>query len=804
MVTPEPDSAAGDLPAGGDFAEDDLEFAGVLGMLRARASTPMGQELAAALAPSGCLEEVTRRLVLLREGLQLAADDVRLSFPRLADPVPDLDLLAAPGAVLPADGLRNLASLAMAVDALRREVRPHGKQAPQVLGLVESVPDLAPFHRACRGVFTADGGLEDGASPRLKSLRHQVATTAERLRQRMSGLLAGPEADRYLRDEYVTQRNGRFVLPVRADHRRAVDGIVHGTSTSGATLYVEPLAMVEANNDLIRLQEAEALEEARILAELTDLAASLRPGFLSATAVVGRMDLLAASVRLAMDFDGTPAELASGGTLELVDARHLLLAQRLAEMGTAVVPLSVRLEDDCHVLVVSGPNTGGKTVALKTVGLAALMNQAGLAVPARRAVLPVFRQVLTDIGDHQSIQENLSTFSSHIRSLVNMTGAVKEPALVLVDELGTGTDPEEGAALGVAVVEYFRSRGGFVLVTTHHNGLKAYAETTPGVVNASVEFDEDSLEPTYRLLPGVAGRSGGLDIAGRLGLPATIVEHARRLVPESARQAQRYVARLADLVAEAEAARESAEAQRLAATEEARLSREATRRADSQRQVSVEAAIKVARQRMEKAGRAALERIEKEFGREHRRRAEEKARAEFSRLARREIARSGSSAPAVDEDDGGGEIRAGDRVRLSSTGHEGQVESVDDRGHLVVQVGHARLVTTRHEVRKVDARHQVAPAGRVTVRSSSGGTVAAELKLIGQRVADALEELDRYLDRALLAEHRLVRIVHGHGSGRLKASVRAHLQEHAAVDSFHPGGPGEGGDGATVVTLLVD
>ena len=432
-VSPVADTAAGDSPGGGDFALGDLEFHQVLDLLAARAATPMGQKLAVTLTPSGCREEVAGRLDLLREGLLLAAEEVRLSFPHLDDPGSDLDLLAASGAVLAPESLRNLATLALAVEGIRREVRPHSTQAPRVQGLLGSVPDLAPFHRACRGVFAADGGLEDGASPRLKSLRRQTATAAERLRKRMSGFLSGPEADRYLQDEYVTQRNGRFVLPVRADHKRAMEGIVHGTSASGATLYVEPLALVEGNNELIRLQEAEALEEARILAELSDLAGSLRPGFLAAAAVVGRLDLLAATVRLALDFDAAPAELAADGTLELRDARHLLLAVRLAEQGAAVVPLSVHLQDECHVLIVSGPNTGGKTVTLKTVGLSALMNQAGLAVPARRALLPVFRQVLTDIGDHQSIQENLSTFSSHIRSLVSMTGAIKEPALVLVD-----------------------------------------------------------------------------------------------------------------------------------------------------------------------------------------------------------------------------------------------------------------------------------------------------------------------------------------------------------------------------------
>lgn len=805
MVSRTPEAGSGGLISPEHrFALDDLGFPQVRELLAARAATPMGRERAARLTPSPEQEEVRERLELLREGLALAEVSGRLRFPSLQDPSGDLRRLSASGVVLPGESLRNLASLAATVAELRGQVRPHGDLAPRVLRSLESVGDLAPLIRACRGVFAADGGLEDGASPRLRSLRARHASAAEHLRRRMAAYLEGPEAERYLRDEYVTQRGSRFVIPVRADHRKSMDGIVHGTSSSGATLYIEPLAMVELNNDLVRLQEAEAAEVVRILTELSDLARRLRPELLTATTVVGRLDLLAAAVCLGGDFDARPAQLAVDGALELGDVRHMILMDRLARSGGRAVPISLLLADGCRVLVISGPNTGGKTVALKTVGLAALMTQAGLPIPARHAVMPVFRQVLADIGDHQSIQENLSTFSSHIRSLVRMTGEVENPALVLVDELGTGTDPEEGTALGVAVVEHFRAQGGFVLVTTHHNGLKAYAETTSGVANASVEFDEENLRPTYRLLTGVAGRSGGLDIAARLGLPEAIVRHARTLVSETGRMTQRYVARLAELTAAAEAALRAARDREEDAARHARESALLHRRAQDAQVVAVEAAVDAARRRLEKAGRAALDQIEKEFGRERRRRAEAKARAEFSRLARREVMDARRDLDTVGDHGDSEPVKVGDRVALVGLGREGIVERVHDDGRLTLAVGHAHLVTRREEVRRLakDADRQARPA--VSVQAGGAEDLPEELHLRGWRVEEALQELDRYLDRALLAGHLQVRIVHGHGSGRLKSAVREHLGGHPAVGASRPCGPGDGGDGATLVTLATD
>jgi DNA mismatch repair protein MutS2 len=787
-------------PLGGRaFATEVLEFDGVRALVAGRTRTPMGRSRALELSPSGNPEEVARSQRLLGESMELADEGALLALPDLEEVTDELTRLEMDGAVLDVEGLRNLANLALAVRGLQGSLKPYRAQAPGLLAMVEGVPDLTPFRQATVGVFAADGGLEDSASPGLAAARRRLSIAADRLRRKMASYLSAPDAERYLRDEYVTQRGGRFVIPVRVDHRDAVKGIVHGSSTSGATLFVEPLETVEMNNDLVRLQEKETAEVASVLAALSGEARRARGALRQAAGVVAALDVVTAATRLGLDFEARPARLEEGARVLLVGIRHILLEAHLRSSGGCSVPITVRMEEPDRVLVISGPNTGGKTVALKTLGLAALMNQAGLPVPAREAVLPVFRQVLADIGDHQSIAENLSTFSSHITALARMTSRVEPPALVLIDELGTGTDPEEGAALGMSVVEFFRRQEALVVVTTHHNGLKAYAETTRGVRNASVEFDEETLRPTYRLLDGVAGRSGGLDIAGRLGLLPEIVESARGLVPQSGHLTQRYIARLADLAAAAQTDREAAGRLREEALAERERCREDRQRQDRSYEQRLEAALEMARKRFDRNTRRVVERLEAVAGREQARREEERARAEFSRLARQERERPWSEATAT-VSSAPGELRVGDRVRLDRFGLDGVVERIEDGGRVTVSAGDLRVVIDGESLSRVAPGAARLPSG-VTVPGGAAEALPRELHLRGQRVEEALEELERYLDRALLSGLTEIRIVHGHGTGRLRRAVREHLGAHAAVAGYRSGGPAEGGEGATVARL---
>ena len=462
------------------FPEAALEFDAVRALVGERTRTQAGQRLARTLLPSPDPDLVAARLALLREAMDLDEAGELPGLPALVEVEPLLERLAVEGVVLDGEALRALGAVAVAAAGLRGELRARREQMPLLWARVDAVPDLSSFVAALGGVFTAEGEIADAASPALAGLRARLQTATARLVRRLEGYLDAPGAERWRRDDFVTTRNNRFVIPVRADSRQAVDGIVHATSGSGVTLFVEPLETVGLNNEIVRLRDEESEEVARILERLSQAARGVAAGLAEAAGVVAAFDLVAAAARLGRDFDARPADLNAGLEVTLVEARHLLLEARLAPTGVHAVPIGVHLEAGARVLVISGPNTGGKTVALKTVGLCALLTQAGLPVPARRARLPVFRQVLADIGDQQSIAENLSTFSAHVGALVRMTAADDDPALVLIDELGTGTDPEEGAALGIAVVEFFRARQALVLLTTHHNGLKAYAGTTPG------------------------------------------------------------------------------------------------------------------------------------------------------------------------------------------------------------------------------------------------------------------------------------------------------------------------------------
>jgi DNA mismatch repair protein MutS2 len=784
-------------PAAGAFDLEALEFDGVRSLLAARARTPMGRARAMDLVPSPDPDEVAHRNALLGERIALDADGRAFALRLEEDPAPALASLGPEGAVLEAADLRALLSLAVAARAAALSLRAVAESAPCTARLAAGIGDLGPLLAAAQGVFAPDGGIEDGASPRLAALRRQAQTTSERLRRRLEALVSDPESAGFLQDEFVTLRGNRFVVPVRADSRAALKGIVHGASTSGQTLFVEPLETVELNNTLVRVREEEAAEIRRILASLSAAASRQRHDLEQAADILGRIDLAGAAARLGADFGMAPALPSDDGRLVLEDTRHLLLEDRLRAAGTSAVPLTVRLGEGDRVLVISGPNTGGKTVALKSIGLAALMHQAGLPVPAAESVLPVFRQVLADIGDHQSIAENLSTFSSHVLALVRMTRRVDAPALVLLDELGAGTDPEEGGALGVAVVEHFRTAGARVILTTHHNRLKAYAAATPGVLNASVEFDETRLAPTYRLLVGSAGRSGGLDIAERLGLPRALVEDARGRLSEGARLAERYAARLAAEVASAEQDRRAAAEDRVRARQEMEEAGRERERLEAEAAREIGRRLGAAETRFESTLAGAMSEL-KALSEAAKRRAETRARAEVARTLRAAAAEIAEPRPS-------GEITpslapgVGDTVLVRSLRRSGVVERIGPAGTLTVDLGGIHMEVRSADVEAVPPGRATPPARRATPEADE--PVEEELRLLGLTVEEALDRLDCHLDRAVIAGWDRVRVVHGHGTGRLKRAVRDALKRHPAVETFRPGEKGEGGDGATVVRI---
>src|ERR1700674_5378291 len=537
-------------------AEDILEFDRLRELLRRRTACAPGRRAVDALGFSTGRAALDAVFALIAEAMAYRDDGSEMGFGSVADPEPWLAELESPAAVLTPPMLLAAASLADTVAFLRESfrasagssardgVRNPSEKFPLLTARASAVADLRPLAVAIRGTVLPNGEISDDATPELKRIRASMGRTRETVQKTLERILRsrGGEAG----EDYVTLRNDRFVIPVRAADRRQVQGVVHAASATGQTVFVEPLETIDLNNKIVQLAEDEAAEITRILVELTErLRGNLGP-LRFAVETIAELDSVFARARFAREFDCTLPEFSADALLELKDARHPVLADTLRTHGRSVVPITLSIggPNAETVLGISGPNTGGKPVALKTVGLAALAAQSGIPVAAEIARLPLVDLVLVEIGDEQSIAADLSTFSAHMLNVRAMLEAATPQSLVLVDELGTGTAPEEGAALAVALLDEFRARGCLTLATTHHDRLKTYASTTPGVLNAAVEFDEVNLRPTYRLMVGVPGGSSGIDIARRLGLPVQVIDRARAQLSPEAHEAAALIAYL--------------------------------------------------------------------------------------------------------------------------------------------------------------------------------------------------------------------------------------------------------------------
>ena len=520
-------------------AQDVLEFDKLLELLRLRTTCAPGRRFVDLLQPHTKEDaaEITAAFALIREAQQWLRSGRDLGFGGLADPQEWLARIEGPGMVLEPRELLGAATLLETSGWLRQQFRDEGLEKtaatfPLLSSRASALNDFKDTLSAIRRSVLPNGEISDDASPALRRIRGSVLQTRESIQKTLKQILRSKNAESG--DDYVTLRNDRFVIPLRAENRRSVPGVVHGASNTGQTVFLEPLETVDANNQLVQLAEDEAAEIIKILRELTERLQKIRQPLVLAAETIALLDSIFARARFAQEFDATMPEFSAAGELRLEAARHPVLENKLRKESRAIVPMTLSLGGEERVLVISGPNTGGKTVALKTTGIAALSAQSGIPVAAQTAVLPFFDRILVDIGDEQSIAADLSTFSAHMLNLKAMLEAVTPESLVLVDEMGTGTAPEEGAALAVALLDEFRAKRCIVLATTHHDRLKTYASTTSGVVNAAVEFDDVNLRPTYRLMVGVPGGSSGIAIARRLGINEDIIERARSLMaPES-------------------------------------------------------------------------------------------------------------------------------------------------------------------------------------------------------------------------------------------------------------------------------
>jgi DNA mismatch repair protein MutS2 len=764
-----------------------LEYPAIRALLAERSSFRPGRELAESLTPVTDVRDADRL-----QDETAAARDLLRAQPSAgiggARDIRDALRRARLGGSLEPLQLIEIADTIRAAEKLFADVHPYPPLAAKAR-FARPPRDVA---EAIEHAIAGTGEVLDRASPRLGSLRAALRSAQARLQQRLDGLLRSPELSRALQEQLITQRGGRYVVPVKAEMRGSVKGIVHDQSASGATVFIEPLEILEANNALREAELAESAEVRRVLDELSRRVERAGEDLDSVTTALAALDLLLAKAELAAHLECERPVLDSHGILDLVGARHPLLVER----GTGVVPIDVRLGSDFRALVITGPNTGGKTVTLRTIGLLVLMAASGLQIPASRGSrVPVVRRVFADIGDEQSIAQSLSTFSSHLRNVVATLAEAERDDLALLDELGAGTDPDEGAALAMAVLETLLERGVLVAATTHYPELKAFALNTPGVSNASVEFDAESLRPTYRLHIGLPGSSNAFAIASRLGLDGGVLTRAEshlselhRSLERTLREAERHRTELSSALEEARVSAE--DARRL--TEEAR--REAARIRD-------EAERSARRSRTEAdelllQSRRALRQAENAREGAAKRNLVDEARAALAEAeTTRQSAATPDQAPRVTVP-----IAIGSPVHVEGVSEPGTLLSIDDRGMADVAAGPLRLRVPATSLRPAQAPQESHLATRPVI-GGSAPAVSLQLDLRGARAEEALEVLDRYLNDAAVAGVDRLRIVHGKGTGALRTAVREVLSRHPLVRAHEPAGAAEGGDGATIVRL---
>jgi len=790
-------------------SEDVLEFDKLRELLRQRTTCVLGRRAIDALAFSQNVALLQQQFALIREAREWLRSGRDLGFGTLSDPETWLAKIEGPGAALEPAEFLEASSLLETASWLRVQLREEAAQFPLLAERATSVADFRDALVAIRRCVLPNGEISDDASPTLRRIRVSMVQTRDGIQRSLKQILRSRNAE--AGEDYVTLRNDRFVIPVRAENRRSVPGVVHGASSTGQTVFLEPFETVEANNQLVQLAEDESAEILRILRELTARLQRDLPALLSATETIRLLDGIFARGRFAREFDAALPEFSDSGELRLESARHPVLEDKLKREQRAIVPMTLSLNREERLLVISGPNTGGKTVALKTTGLAALAAQCAIPVAAQRAVLPLFDYVLVDIGDEQSIAADLSTFSAHMLNLKSILETATPQSLVLVDEVGTGTAPEEGAALAVALLDEFRAKQCIVLSTTHHDRLKSYAATAPGVVNAAVEFDDVNLRPTYQLIVGVPGGSSGIAIAQRLGLAKQIIDRARQLLSPESREAADLIAYLHRSREELDrmqhqmaAERSEMEAERdklrteWAGRQERRIRELETQFAEMQKRFEGNVARLVEAVK-ERELRAQLEKTTRRKLGEARSDAREELNAAVVQTisgSQADLGRSPDPAAAVIPES----LRVGAKIRVRGFSKPVILRRIEGR-NADIEAGPLRMKITTDEIVGVEAPVPAARTSGALTTPSARGSASAEINVIGQTVEQATEQVDKFLDDAALAHLPSVRIIHGHGTGALRKGLSEFLRSHPLVAAHAPEAEQRGGKAITVVEL---
>lgn len=792
-----------------------LEFEALKQLIGRYVGTALGRRelakarpLASATRIQGFLDETSEALEYLRLATQTQpggpAGTARLRFDAPSDIEQTVQKVRIDGARLEGKEIFDLLGLLDRVGEARAQFTNTAERFPILARRAEPIADFRPLLRELGGKILPDGSVADDASVNLQRLRRDAERQQKAIYQSLERFLRKHRDDGTLQEEFITIRNDRFVLPVVAGQQRKVNGVIHGASNSGHTLFLEPLETIDLNNELVRLRDEEQAEVIRILADLTQKLRAHASDIRYAIDAMGVYEFIFAKAQFGLDFQCTIPKLSpeSNRRLHFVDARHPLLEDLLRKQGKAVTPVSLTLDESSRTLLISGPNTGGKTVAMKTIGLLCLMTQSGFPVPCLEAEFPVCDQVLADIGDHQSIQESLSSFSAHVAGVKTMIESVTRDSLVLLDELGRATDPEEGGALGVAMLDTFRKAGSFTLASTHLLALKIYGSNTPSVVNASMGFNEETLQPTYVLRVGAPGKSAGLDIASRLGLPVSLIEQARALLSTNERDIAKFLSEIhtkLDSVTSLEAELKS-ERIRLA-EREAALEKDYARKRDSKLQELEDKSRQLAAN-FEQQARQTIEQITQNVDQ---RKASENALRLVAKTRREfleEVAVKVDAEKPVSEKPRL-KVEVGVRVRLKGIRQPARIRKISgDR--IEVEAGFMKMQVSLDDIEEILDKSEDAKLPKGITYQQQGpawDVVYSEINVVGKHAEEAIDEVDKFLDKAALAQVDRVRIIHGFGMGVLRKAIAKLLTTNPHVARFHEATQNEGGGGATVVEL---
>lgn len=781
-----------------------LEYPKIIERLTEKASSPMGKELCRKLQPSTDINRIRLMQTQTKDALTRLFQKGSVSFGSVKDIRGSLKRLEI-GSSLGIMEILSVCALLENTSRVKAYSRGDRSDLPSdsLDSMFEQLAPLTPLSSEIRRCILSEDEISDDASPALRQVRRNMKVTNDRIHTQLSGLVNG-NARTYLQDSVITMRNGRYCIPVKAEYKGQVPGMIHDQSSTGSTLFIEPMAVVKLNNDMRELELQEQKEIEIILAGLSEQIAEEREAIALNLELMVQLDFIFARAGLAMDMNGSEPVFNEEGRVLLKKARHPLIPKK------KVVPIDIRLGDDFDLLIITGPNTGGKTVSLKTVGLLTLMGQAGLHIPALdRSELALFHEIYADIGDEQSIEQSLSTFSSHMTNIVSFLEKADSRSLVLFDELGAGTDPTEGAALAISILSYLHDKGIRTMATTHYSELKVYALSTPGVENACCEFSVETLRPTYRLLIGIPGKSNAFAISSKLGLSDQIIERAKEQISEqdesfedvlSSLEENRvtienerleiahYKEEIKTLKAQLESRQEKLDAQR------DRILRQANEEAHK----VLEEAKEYADQTMKlfhkfqknNVDTSAVERERQEL-------RKRMNKAEKNMSDRQETKKPKKLLTAKD-------IRPGDSVKVLSMNLKGTVGSrPDSKGFLFVQMGIIRSKVHLSDLELVDEPVITTPSlqktGAGKIRMSKSASVSTEINLLGRTVDEAIAELDKYLDDAYIAHLKSVRIVHGKGTGALRKGIHDYLRRQKHVSSFRLGEFGEGDAGVTIV-----